>query len=48
MIVFYKIPFALKNNSNTQRGIKAIRRVKTNKKVTKNNKIFLKALGFKI
>lgn len=48
MIVFNKIPIALKIKSNTLRGIKAARRVKTNKKVTNNNKKFLKALGFKI
>lgn len=48
MIVFYKIPSALKNFNNTQRSIKAGRRVKTIKKVTKNNKKFLEALGFKV
>lgn len=48
MIVFHIIPFTLKTNINTQRSIKADRRVKYNRKVTKNNKSFLKALGFKI
>lgn len=48
MIVFYKISPTLKNNHNTQRRFKADRRLKKIKKVTKNNKKFLEALGFQV
>lgn len=48
MIVFYKTPFTLKNDNNTKHYIKAGRRVNTKRKVSKNNKKILKALGFKI
>lgn len=49
MIVFYKTIATAKSNNNIQRSVQVEGRVKiTKRKITKNNKNFLRALGFKI
>lgn len=48
MIVFYKVQHTNTKRINIPRSVKVSTRVKINKKITKNNKKFLQALGFKI
>lgn len=47
MIVFYKVQNTNTKRVNTQHSVKVSTRVKPVKKITKVNKKFLQALGFK-
>lgn len=48
MIVFYKAEVSRKANPIVKRSVKKPRRILLNKKLTKNNKAFLRVLGFKV
>jgi hypothetical protein len=49
MIIFYNIiPNTSVKNTNSQRKVEALGRVRKIKKISKHNKDFLRALGFKL
>lgn len=48
MIIFYKTPTTKKEKLIVKRSFKKSRRTIPLKKLTKNNKAFLQAVGFKV
>lgn len=49
MIVFYKVSLSTVNSGNKHQAVKVDRRVKVVKrKISKNNRLFLKAIGLKL